>query len=165
MNKPTILIDSREKQPYNFSKDHITSEIIKLDTGDYTIKGYENEICIERKKNGLELLNNITGKGKAKAFRSELQRMKNIKHVFVVVEQSLEDFLNPQKYFWTRKLKNKAPAILLGYITSLMLRNNIHFIFGGNRSYSIVKNILMKFYEHQQETARTETLVMTTSEK
>ena len=44
----TIIIDTREKLPLEFPAGILTARH-KLDTGDYSIEGLENHICIERK--------------------------------------------------------------------------------------------------------------------
>jgi len=43
---PTIVIDSREKKPYTFNGHTATSG---LPTGDYSIRGFEKDISVERK--------------------------------------------------------------------------------------------------------------------
>ena len=55
-----IIIDTREQQPWSFEH-HVTSNE-KLDTGDYSVKGLEEILCIERKKSVSEIANNITEK-------------------------------------------------------------------------------------------------------
>lgn len=46
--KPTILVDSREKQVWRFSED-VDTQIATLPTGDYTVAGLSDRVCIERK--------------------------------------------------------------------------------------------------------------------
>lgn len=50
MNKDpfTIIIDTREQIPWEFGY-HNTAKM-KLDTGDYSIQGYEDIIAIEQKR-------------------------------------------------------------------------------------------------------------------
>lgn len=43
---PTIVIDTREQKPYKFS---VPSVLKGLNSGDYSIVGYENDITVERK--------------------------------------------------------------------------------------------------------------------
>ena len=43
-----IIVDTREQQPWDFEF-HETAKA-KLDTGDYSVEGLENILCIERKK-------------------------------------------------------------------------------------------------------------------
>lgn len=45
----TIVVDSREKKPYRFERFDVDVERRHLDTGDYTIKGYESQFAVERK--------------------------------------------------------------------------------------------------------------------
>jgi len=50
-----VLIDTRERQPLFINStldipDEIKFKRVKLEHGDYSIEGYENKICIERKK-------------------------------------------------------------------------------------------------------------------
>lgn len=51
-------MDSREQYPYAFGG----AEVRKLDYGDYTLAGKENEIFIERKASVAELAGNLTTK-------------------------------------------------------------------------------------------------------
>lgn len=48
LNDFTIIIDTREQQPWEF--EHYSTASRKLDTGDYSIEGLENLFTIERKK-------------------------------------------------------------------------------------------------------------------
>jgi ERCC4-type nuclease len=44
-----IVIDSREQMPYLFIDYPCSTKRRGLSTGDYSLEGYEEEICIERK--------------------------------------------------------------------------------------------------------------------
>ena len=57
-NNFKIIIDTREQQPWVF-EDYTTANE-KLDTGDYSIEGMEDLLCIERKHSIGEIANNIT---------------------------------------------------------------------------------------------------------
>lgn len=48
MDRPTILIDSREQKPLCFS-DAVDVEIVGLPTGDYSLRGHSDLVAIERK--------------------------------------------------------------------------------------------------------------------
>ena len=60
-----IIKDTREKQGYTFAasrtKYHVCKGMVnrKLDTGDYSIEGLEDKVCIERKASVVELANNV----------------------------------------------------------------------------------------------------------
>ena len=49
--KYTVIRDTREQEGYYFSEYGLCEGMIdqKLDTGDYSIQGMEDKVCIERK--------------------------------------------------------------------------------------------------------------------
>ena len=66
-----VITDSRERTPYKF-KNSVTR---KLDTGDYSIEGYEYQVCVERKTKA-DAYGTI-GNGRSR-FIKELQRMSEL---------------------------------------------------------------------------------------
>jgi DNA excision repair protein ERCC-4 len=97
-----ILIDYREKLPYTFQgiradarDDHrlieITTEWQTLETGDYTIQGYEQRIAVERK--GLEDGFSTFGKGRER-FQKELRRLAAFESATVIIEAGWDEILN-----------------------------------------------------------------------
>jgi ERCC4-type nuclease len=76
----TIIIDTREQHPWAFDN-HVTAKR-KLDTGDYSIEGLEDLLCIERKKSASEFANNIV----ESRFKDLIFRMSNIKYSFLLLE-------------------------------------------------------------------------------
>jgi hypothetical protein len=84
-NLITIVIDSREKQPYKFKN----SIIAKLDVGDYKWKDVESNIRIERKS-----LQDLRGTlSNPKRFLRELDRAReNNLYVIVLIDCTKEDF-------------------------------------------------------------------------
>lgn len=103
----TILIDNREQMPWTFSgiteprkptkRNPIprTQVLVRtlqatLKTGDYTIQGCEDVLAIERKSTA-DLIGTLTA-GRER-FENELERMRQIKHAFVIVEGALGDLL------------------------------------------------------------------------
>lgn len=147
--KPVLIQDTRERKPIDFSNDTAFSNIIvrKLDFGDYSLEGLENEICIERKADGGELLTNLLQN--KERIVAEFERMSACKHKFVVIEQDLADLLNPKRYYGSKYFKNKmaAPAMVMSYLSSLMLEQNVHVIFAGDYSKSIIRKILIAKYD------------------
>ena len=90
----TVLIDSREQLPYTFrgfkadaSKQHkpltIAWEWASLPTGDYSIKGWDHSITIERKS--MADLFNSCGQGRER-FKREHERMESMERAAVVIE-------------------------------------------------------------------------------
>jgi len=79
--EPVVVIDSREKKPYSF----YDTDVIRtgLETGDYTIEGFEGVFAVERKS--LDDLANTLGAGRER-FEREIQRAQNFEEFVVVIE-------------------------------------------------------------------------------
>ena len=92
----TIVIDNREQKPYTFQniKPEPPQTITQgLKTGDYSIMGLENKICIERKEKS-DLFNSM-GKNRDR-FKKEIIRMSEFDYAGLVIETSLAGiFTNP----------------------------------------------------------------------
>jgi len=87
MNKDpfTIIVDTREQIPWEFGF-HDTAKK-KLDTGDYSIEGFEDILAIERKKSVSEIATNLS----ESRFKDVLQRLSKIRHPYMVFEFSLDE--------------------------------------------------------------------------
>lgn len=131
-----ILIDSREKHPYSFFNkfgDLIEPQVRKLDTGDYTLAELENILCIERKESVTELAGNVV----QKRFVRELERMRQYKYKFVIMEFSLEDIKGyPHNLTLPPRIKKKIRLngnFILARICQWSLEYDISFLPCGNR--------------------------------
>ena len=93
----TVIKDTREQDGYTFEKfngRYTSCEgmiVRKLDTGDYSLVGLEDKLCIERKGRISELAINL-GKDKRR-FMDEITRMKEFPFKFLILEFSLEDVI------------------------------------------------------------------------
>lgn len=149
-NKYTILVDTREKQPFWEEGDHKDFIIKKqkLEIGDYSIEDYEDLICIERKKGPSELYNNFTF-GKKRIF-AEFDKLKKIPYKFLLIESTHEEIMNPMSY---RFLKRSviAPKIVMGNLIAFSLLHNVHIIYAGNSGRSYTKKIFEKFLEYKKK--------------
>ena len=92
--KYVILKDTREKNGWNFESSDRCLAVANwgLKTGDYTAKGLEKELVIERKASTGELAMNL-GK-KRKAFEAEIVRMSKFRWKYVIMEFSIDDLMN-----------------------------------------------------------------------
>lgn len=96
-----ILTDNREQKPWFFEKETkarsgyksiITNcESATIDAADYTIKGYEDLIRIEKKAGFREIMGNYTPKENQERFVREMEKLKNVKHKYLVLETSLSN--------------------------------------------------------------------------
>lgn len=149
----TIIIDTREQHPWLFS-DHAVAHR-KLDTGDYSIEGLENILCIERKNGIAEIANNIT----EPRFKDVIERMKSYKHSFILIESNYEQMMNypigsdvPKKTWSKIKI---SPAFILKFLSELSVHHNIHVIFCGSPSWaektalSIMKRVYQLYDTNQ----------------
>jgi len=92
--KYVILKDTREKNGWNFKSSDRCLAVANwgLKTGDYTAKGLEKDLVIERKASTGELAMNL-GK-KRKAFEAEMERMSKFRWKYVIMEFSIDDLMN-----------------------------------------------------------------------
>lgn len=96
MNSPPkywVVKDSREKTGYNFTP-YLLCQGMKygqLETGDYTIDGLQDKLCIERKASTIELATNL-GKDSDRFYR-ELKRMKDFESKFLILEFGFEEMM------------------------------------------------------------------------
>ena len=83
----TVLVDDREKKawdlPYKIEKK-------RLKTGDYTIKGFEEIVAIEKKSGLVELLNDLAN-GYRGTFERFLKRLSKYPVKVIVVEDTLSE--------------------------------------------------------------------------
>jgi len=125
-----IIIDTREQTPMLFAKQVIakdaTTEIKKLDTGDYSVAGYEDRICLERKS-----LSDWVGtvmslfKGDAR-FRNELERMTRIKYRCIMIEGSRHEIYD-KNY-----IGEVHPHSIIGQELSIIQRHQIPVFYLSN---------------------------------
>lgn len=150
----TIIVDTREQTPWEFGF-HTTSKK-KLDTGDYSIEGFESIFTIERKHSVGEIATNIS----ESRFKDVLNRLGQIPHSFMIMEFSIEDVYafpvgsDLPKRMWD-KLKVKGNYIMK-VLTEAQLNHNIHILFCGDSSTAervavgIMKRIYEKYGNQQQ---------------
>ena len=94
MKNYTVIKDTREQDGWTFSPyDRCDGmEINTLHTGDYTLKGFEDIVCVERKASVSEIATNL-GK-KKKAFYNEMERMKDFNFRYLMLEFSALDVID-----------------------------------------------------------------------
>jgi DNA excision repair protein ERCC-4 len=102
------LIDTREQTP--LSLDPLRTESATLATGDYSLKGLESHVCIERKS--LDDLLGCVGRDRAR-FERELQRMLAYPVRCLLIESSWQEIEQGQ---WRSKVtSSQAMGSLIGW--------------------------------------------------
>ena len=93
VKKYRVIKDTREQNGWVFSQyDRCDGmEAGTLHTGDYTMQGFEDVVCVERKACVSEIAMNLGRK--KKAFHSEMERMKDYEFSFIICEFGMEDVL------------------------------------------------------------------------
>ena len=137
-----LVKDTREPE---FAWDaYFTAPVInkKLDTGDYSLKGFESYIGIERKT--LDDLIGCLTKGRER-FERELKRSKKLDYFAVIVEAGFTQLVLGDY----RSRLNPKSAI--ESISAWEIRYGTHFLFAGNREMAALKaeSLLLKFYRER----------------
>lgn len=151
--KFTVIKDTREQDGYHFTEFNTCAGMIeqKLDTGDYSIVGMEDKVCIERKGCVEELAINLGQK--KHPFLAEIDRMESFHHKFLVLEFSVEDLLKfPQES--RIPIKNKSAVKITGRymmkcLIEFQLYHGVHVLFCGDKhnAFLTVSSIFKRINE------------------
>jgi len=95
----TIIRDTREQQGWIFEPEEkkpgkirvLGTETATLDAADYSVKGYEDLIRIERKNGFGELFCNMSPKAHKERFEREMEKLRHIPYKYIIVETVLSD--------------------------------------------------------------------------
>lgn len=143
----TVIKDTREQQGWEFSLEEkkpgncqLTNfEIGKLDTGDYSIKGLEHLVTIERKNGFSELFGNLGSSVSRQRFEREMERMAAIPYSYILVETNLNyDTLGlgvPQSKF------GMPASAILKYLMDYSVEYNVKTMFVGDCGKKVARSI------------------------
>ena len=141
--QPIIVIDTREQAPWTFECFGVQTEIMGLRSGDYSVRGFETEIGIERKS--LDDLVNTLIQGRER-FEKELLRAKDYPFFCVIFEGSWEDIAQG-RYF-----SKASPQSIMQSMMAFTARYGIPFIPGDNRERAeYIAYSLLEKYLHNVE--------------
>jgi ERCC4-type nuclease len=155
----TVLVDTREQAPWTFQQIvierrlwTITRIASTLATGDYTIAGCEDRLCVER-KSAADLVGSVTA-GNAR-FRREHERMQVVVEsggfACVIVEGSLSAICDELDADAGRKVTSES---VLGAVASWPQRYRVPWFFAGDRRTAerLAFKIMLKWWkEHASE--------------
>ncbi len=120
----TIIIDTREQEPYSFDTRLAAAVRRALPAGDYSVSGLETVVAVERKTLDDFVSTVIHSR---KRFREELRKLQAHRAACVVVEAGFGDIL-------LRRYRGGAhPNAVLGNALSIILDFGIPVFFCGNR--------------------------------
>lgn len=130
-----VIVDTKEKQPWTFNSfPTISTTASSLKTGDYTIDGMEDILCIERKKSVAEFAQNIT----QARFLRELVRMKDFSYRFILLEFDLRhvDDFPMELPFRVRSIIKVNSAFIMKKIVEIQIKYDINILMCSNRGYA-----------------------------
>lgn len=152
-----VTRDTREKEGYGWLFDqhpperkrppHCDGTVVKmLETGDYSLVGYEDILSIERKYGFVELWANLSERDRIEA---EMERMSSIKYSYMLIESQItpDHFdLSPPQY--RRGVPGKA---LIRWIMSLGVKYGINIIPVGACGKRTAQMIFEEVVRHEKD--------------
>ena len=155
----TVIRDTREHQGkgWQFDIDNfcVGMEPGVLKTGDYSLKGYEDIFTIERKASVSEIAVNLS----EKRWPDVLNRLRDMKHSFLIAECSLYDVLSfPETSNLPKYVKAKIKMngrVIIKKICEQMLSHNLNIIWAGNveNAEQIASSLFKRIYESYPDRA------------
>lgn len=134
MKELIVLRDTREKDPWPVENSSFVANVIDitLPTGDYTLKGYEEMLCIERKKSITEFANNVV----QDRFVNELVRMQTFKYRYLILEFNMQAVLDFPNKCGLPPDKIKAIRVnsqfIMRFISEIQVKYGVHVLFCGD---------------------------------
>jgi ERCC4-type nuclease len=141
----TIIADTREQEPLLFTR--CSAEVGTLPTGDYSVKGLEQHICIERKS--LPDLVASTCSQQRGRFEAELLRAKAYRWAYLVIEATVGQV-------YDGGYRSRAcPESVIGSVVAFSVRYGVMPIFAGNaeQAAKIVEHIALMCVRRLEEDA------------
>lgn len=151
-----VVRDTREKEGYGWSFDKHSIErrppncdgtvTRKLNTGDYSLVGYEDILSIERKGDFSELWNNLSTR---KRIETEMERMVNIKYSYMLIESHITpDHFNLSPPQYTKGVPGKA---LIRWLTLLSVKYGVKIMPVGQCGKRMAQMIFEEVVRHEKD--------------
>ena len=120
----TIIIDTREQEPYSFDPRLAAAVRRALPAGDYSVEGLEERVAVERKSLDDFVSTVIHAR---RRFRDELRKLAGYRAACVVVEAGVADVL-------LQRYRGEAhPNAVLGNTLSIIFDFHVPVFFCGSR--------------------------------
>ncbi len=139
--KLSIVCDSREQWPFLFAADSYAGTKVEqgtLATGDYSLRGLENRVAVER-KGSLDELCLCLGRERER-FERELARARGLDAFTVVIEGTWEDLVKG------RYRSKMRPASACASIMAFMARGTSFMFCGSRNAAEWVTYSFLRFY-------------------
>lgn len=152
-NKYLVIRDTREQEGWTFPCSDTCDGTIEetMKTGDYTIRGYESVLSVERKASTAEISMNMF----QPRFVRELERMEQFKHSYLVCEFTIADIVSfpfrsgiPQSKW--KQLKT-TPQLLMKKLIEFQLRFKTKWIFAGSDGRAFCSSLFKRVIENENK--------------
>lgn len=130
--------------------------VAPLDAGDYTIKGLEHVLRVERKGSTNDLVSSIAS-GRMK---SQLERLSKFKYAYLVLEFDLNDLIN--WHFAARAMRSaghriplsKPDAALSAFMKLHFDYPSVHIFFVGKKGSDFIRSLFKRVLEEYSRNAK-----------
>jgi len=143
-----IITDTREQTSFEFPENLV--EIGTLKTGDYSLKGFENEIGIERKGVSDAIGSVFSGRDR---FKKEWERSKAFKYFAVVIEGNKESI---KKEIVKNSIRNDRKINIKGQVDS---------VYNTYLHWSVKYNVPVFFCKNRTEAEKVTLILLTAYDK
>jgi len=119
-----IIVDSREQEPWGFTCPAVTR---KLDAGDYSVEGLEDQVAVERKSLA-DFVRTVIHE--RRRFARELEKLAGYRAACVVIEADLDKVLRRKH---PEELRSVSAGAVLGAALWITLRYGVPVFWCGSR--------------------------------
>lgn len=144
-----VVRDSREKEGHGWQfrpGPHCGGTVVgTLKTGDYSVKGFEEFVTIERKESIEEFVGSLV----SPRFRGEMERMRDIPQSFVLLQFGVSALLRwPHNTRVPRDLPLSKPGALMSVFAEYIFTyDHVRFLFVEDEGHAVASAILKKAVE------------------
>lgn len=139
----TLLQDTREQKPlFTRIPKGLTIYSATLSDGDYSVKGFEDKICFERKSS--DIFTYCTSE--QEKTRRKMERFKQFDFVGLIIE------LKESELYQFQTFTKVHPESIRGALVSFQVRYNVHVHFGSRESNARwLLDCAVKYYNIKHE--------------
>lgn len=141
--KVTVVVDTREQEPYSFAAERFDTIRHALPAGDYSLAGFETDVAVERKT--LEDFVHTVIRERDR-FRAEILKLSTYSFACVVVEANVEDVLSGAYP------SGAHPSSVLGAALSIIIDYGVPVYFCSNRQVAcrFTCELLLRYFRRTQ---------------
>lgn len=143
----TLIVDTREQRPFNFTKYPVEVQRAKLDAGDYSIAGHEHQIALERKSMA-DLVSTVTVGHKR--FKKEIERSLGYAYFGIIVEEPFTMLLHDA--YKGAKHNKTAGEVVAKIVNAIRVKYNVDVMFCMDEAEaaSLTYHILASYWRNRE---------------